>query len=86
MFLEILRPLERLTTEVAFVWLEWNVNANMRGDVVAFYGGCPTCTPLAGKVEVVGALTANMAFADMILISHVSCVSSLGRFHNVILT
>ena len=66
-FLEVLRPLEGLSAEVAFVWLEWNVDADVRGDVVAFYGGRAAGTPLAGEVEVVCALAPDMAFAYMVL-------------------
>jgi hypothetical protein len=32
--LEILRPLEGLATELALVWLERNMNANVGSDVV----------------------------------------------------
>lgn len=45
--LEILRTLERLSTEVAFVRLERDVDADVRGDVVTFDGGSATITPLA---------------------------------------
>ncbi len=49
-FLQILRPFERFTTELAFVRFERNVDSNMRGYVVAFYGSCSTRTPLASEV------------------------------------
>jgi len=67
MFLQILRALERLTAEVAFVRLEWDVDADVGGDVVAFDGGGSAGSPLAGEIEVVGALTPNMALADVVL-------------------
>lgn len=65
--LEILRTLERLATKVAFVRLERNVNADVRSDVVSLDGGGTASTPLASQVQVVGALAANMALADVIL-------------------
>lgn len=65
--LEILRALEGFLAEVTFVRLEGNVNADMRGDVVALDRRGATGTPLAGQVEVVCAFAADMAFADVIL-------------------
>ena len=67
MFLQVLRTLERLSAEVAFVWLEWDVDTNVRGNVIAFHGGRAAGTPLTGEVEVVCALAADMAFADVVL-------------------
>lgn len=66
-FLQILRALECLATEITLVWLQRNVDSNVRGDMVTFYGGSPTATPLASQVEVVCALSANMAFANVFL-------------------
>ena len=71
--LEILRPLESLATEVAFVRLERNVDADVRGDVVTLHGGGAAGSPLAGEVEIVSALAADVALADMVL-RRVSCV------------
>lgn len=65
--LQILRALECLSTEVALVWLQRNVDSNVRGDMVTFHGGSPTATPLASQVEVVCALSANMTFANVFL-------------------
>lgn len=67
MLLEILRALECFATEVTLVRLQGYVNANVRGDVVTLDGGGATCAPLAGQVEVVGALATDVAFADVIL-------------------
>jgi hypothetical protein len=67
MFLEILGTLEGFATEFAFVWFQGDMNSNVRGDVVAFDGGGTAATPLAGEVEVVGALAAYVALADMFL-------------------
>jgi hypothetical protein len=67
MLLEILRTLERFATELALVRLERNVNANVRGDVVALHSSGPAGVPLAGEVQVVCALAANMAFTDVLI-------------------
>lgn len=69
MLLQVLRALERLATELTLVRLERYVDADVRGDVVTLHGGCPAGVPLAGQVEVVGALAADMALADVLLLS-----------------
>ena len=73
MLLQILRALEGLATEVALVRLEWDVDADVGGNVVALDGGRSACAPLAGQVEVVGALATDMAFANVVLLQ--PCVS-----------
>jgi hypothetical protein len=67
MLLEILRALERLAAEVALVGLEGHMDADVRGDVVALDSGGAALVPLAGEVQVVGALAANMLLADVFL-------------------
>ena len=67
MFLQILRAFEGLATEVASVWLERNVDADVGGDVITLYHGNVAVGPPAFEVEVVGALATNMNFANMIL-------------------
>lgn len=67
MLLQILRALECFATEITLVRLQGYVNANVRSDVVTLDGGGATCAPLAGQVEVVGALATDVAFADVIL-------------------
>lgn len=74
--LQILRTLEGLTTEVALMRLEWYVDTNMRRDVVALHGGGSACAPLAGKIEVVCALAADMTLANVV-IECFSAVASL---------
>jgi hypothetical protein len=67
MLLEILRALEGLATEVTLVRLQRHVYTDVRGDVVALDSGGATVAPLARQVEIVGALTANMALTNVIL-------------------
>ena len=67
MLLQVLRALEGLAAKVTLVWLEGHMDTDMRGDMVSLDGGRTTTTPLAGQIEVVGALTANMALAHMFL-------------------
>ena len=76
--LEILGALKCLAAEIALVRLQRDVNANMRGDVIALHGRRTAVAPLAGQVQVVGALAADMALANVVLrnseqaISHVT--------------
>jgi hypothetical protein len=63
--LQVLRALEGLATEVALVWLQGDMDANMGGDVIALDGGGVAVAPLAGQVQVVGALATDMALADV---------------------
>jgi hypothetical protein len=67
MLLEILGALERLAAEVALVRLEGHMDADVRGNVVALDGGGAALVPLAGEVQVVGALAANVLLADVFL-------------------
>lgn len=67
MLLEILRALECFATEVALVWLQGDVNADMRCDVVALDSCSAACAPLTGQVEVVGALASDVTLAYMVL-------------------
>lgn len=76
MLLQILGTLEGFAAEVALVWLQRNMYTNVRGDVVTLHSGCPAGVPLASQVQVVGALSADMTLADMIIES-LSSVESL---------
>jgi hypothetical protein len=69
MLLQVLWTLESFSAEVTFVRLERHVDADMRGDVVAFDCRGATSSPLTGQIQVIGALTTDMTFADMILTS-----------------
>lgn len=75
MLLEILRALESLATKVTLVWFQGHVDSDMRGYMIALDSGSGASTPLARQVQVVSALAANMAFANMILFMGTSEVS-----------
>jgi hypothetical protein len=68
MLLQVLGALERLAAELTLVRLERHMDANVRGDVVTLDRSSAARVPLAGEVQVVGALAANMAFTDVLLI------------------
>lgn len=65
MFLQVLRTLEGFTTEVTFVRLQWNVNSNVRGDMVTLHSGGAALIPATREIEVVCALTANVLLANV---------------------
>lgn len=67
MLLQVLWSFKCFAAKVAFVRLEWNVHANVRSDVIALDGGGTAVSPLAGEVQVVGALSTDMPLANMIL-------------------
>lgn len=67
MLLEILRTFKSFAAEIAFMRLQWHVDSNVRGDVVSLNCRGAAISPLAGEVEVVGALSPNMALANMVL-------------------
>jgi hypothetical protein len=68
MLLKVLRALERFAAEIAFVRFERNMNSDVRRNVVALDRGGAAGVPLAGQVQVIGALPPNMTFANMILV------------------
>jgi hypothetical protein len=70
-FLQILRALERLAAEVAFVRLQRHVNTDVRSDVVSLDRRGAAVAPLAGQVQVVGALATNVTLTDVILMKSV---------------
>jgi hypothetical protein len=67
MFLKILGTFESFAAKIAFMRLQGHMDANVRGDVVALYGGGAAVAPLAGQVQVVSTFAAYMALADVIL-------------------
>ena len=68
MFLEILRTLEGLATEFAFVRLQGDMDSDMGGNLVTLDGGGSALAPGAGQIEVVRRLATDMALADMLLV------------------
>ena len=75
MFFEILRSLEGFATEFASVRLQWNVNANMGRDVIAFDDRDVAVAPCTLQIEIVCALAAYMAVAHVFLHPAVSLSS-----------
>lgn len=73
--LQVLRTLEGLSAEVAFVWLERDVYSDVGGDMVALDSGGTAGVPTAGKVQVVGALPADMFLADVLKEGLCRCAS-----------
>ncbi len=67
MFLQILRTLERLSTEVAFMRLQWDMDPDMRRDVVTFHRRSSAAIPTTGEVEIVCRLSPDMALTNMVL-------------------
>ena len=67
-FLQILGALKSLTAEVALVRLQGDVNTNVRRNVITLHSRSAAVAPLAGQVQVVGALATKMAFAKVVLI------------------
>lgn len=81
MFLQILRTLEGLTTEVTLVWFQWDVNSNVRGDVVTLHSGGAALIPATREIEVVCALTANVLLANVFLNSLLALVCAKQSFN-----
>jgi hypothetical protein len=65
--LQVLRTLEGLSAEITFVWLERDVDSNVGSDMVALDSGGAAGVPSTGEVQVVGALSADMLLADVLL-------------------
>lgn len=78
--LEILGTLESLATEVAFVRLQRNMHTNVRRDVITLDSGSTAVTPLASKIQVVGALAPNMALTDVVLGFRLATVNHVLRY------
>jgi hypothetical protein len=72
MLLQVLRTLEALATEVAFVGLQWDVDSNVRCYVVALYCRSTAKVPAASQVKIISAFSANMALTD-VLLKKISC-------------
>lgn len=66
-FLQVLGAFESFTAEVAFVRLQRNVNADVGCNVITLNCGGTAVAPLAGEVQVVGALAAHMTLTNVVL-------------------
>ena len=67
MFLEILGTLEGFPAEVTFVWLQWDMNADVGSDVITLDSGSTARVPSTGQIQVVGALPSDMLLTDVVL-------------------
>ena len=67
MLLQVLRTLESLPTEIAFVGFEWYMHSDVGGYVVTLDSRSTTIAPLASQVQVIGALAPDMSLADVVL-------------------
>lgn len=68
MFLFILWSFESFSTKLAPMWLQWNVNANVRRDVIPLDDFSVAATPSTDQVQVIGAFAPNVGVAYMILV------------------
>ena len=67
MLLQVLRTLESLSAEIAFVWLQRDVDSNVGGDMITLDSSGTAGIPTAGEVQVVCALSSDMLLADVVL-------------------
>jgi hypothetical protein len=65
--LQILWALERLAAEVTLVWLQWDVYADVRSNVITLDSGRTAGVPSTGQVQVVGALSSHVLLTDVVL-------------------
>jgi hypothetical protein len=72
MLLQILRALEGLPTEVAFVWFKRDMDTDMGGNVVPLDGCRMTISPLTREVQIIRRFTTDMSLANMFLSTRVS--------------
>lgn len=79
MLLQVLRALEALATEVALVWLEWDMDTDVRRDVVALDGCCAAIIPATGQVQVISTLATDMALTNVVIES-LGRLAALGTF------
>ena len=65
--LQVLWTLEALAAVRALVWLQWNVYADVGGDVVTLDGCGTAVNPSTGQVQVVGRFAPDVALADVLI-------------------
>lgn len=64
---EILGALESFAADVAVVWLEGGMDANMGGDMITLSTTDVTAFPFAREAEVVGGLATDMVVAEVLV-------------------
>lgn len=67
MLLQILRSLECLLTKFTLVWLEWNVDSNMRGNMISLDCSGPAGPPSARQTQIVSTFAPDMNIAQVVL-------------------
>jgi hypothetical protein len=67
MLLQILRSLECLLTEFTLVWLEWNVDPNMRGNMISLDCSGPAGPPSARQTQIVSTFASDMNIAQVVI-------------------
>ena len=67
MLLQVLGALEGLAAETTLVWLEWDVDSNVRGDMVTLYRAGIASLPATDEVQVVCALSSDVPLAEVVL-------------------
>jgi hypothetical protein len=64
---QILWAFECFPAEVTLVWFQRDVDSNVRGDVVSLHSGSVASTPSTSQAKVVGGLSSNMDFAQVVV-------------------
>lgn len=67
MLLQVLGALEGLSTEATLVRLEWDVDSNVGGNVVALDRASVAPLPATDEIQVVSALPSDMSLTEMLL-------------------
>jgi len=65
--LQILWTLERLAAEVTLVWLQWDVYADVRSNVITLDSGRTAGVPSTSQIQVVCALSSHVLLTDVVL-------------------
>lgn len=66
-FLQILRTFEGLSTKLTSMRFQWDMDPNMRCDMISFDDLDLTVSPGTHQVQIVGTLATDMSFANVIL-------------------
>jgi hypothetical protein len=66
-FLQILRTFKRLLAYLANMRFERRMDSEMTGDMISLRASCTTVLPLTSETEVVGALSADVCVAEVVV-------------------